>query len=202
MGRDSIPYNISLLKYQWRDVAPYSYCRNDPLEYVDIDGFRARYPGCLPVNKPGNISNPNDWDPVNPDFAKAKYGNYCGAGTDLLIGCEPVSDLDNCCKSHDFCYLKYGIDPFGDDIDDNTEKGKKKACCDKKLCKCNEGVNRIGGGGSLDPEINPTSRQDPYWYYSNALSRFFKYSCKTIKKADEGGCPASTNTDEYPELTK
>ncbi len=70
--------------------------------YVDYDGKAPIRPECI---KPGKQGDP-DWNDKFPDdWWKAKFGNFCGAGTDLVLGCEPVSDLDNCCKSHDFCYL-------------------------------------------------------------------------------------------------
>ncbi|MCK6496536.1 hypothetical protein L6Q85_09795 [bacterium] len=207
VGRDSISYNTSLLKYQWRDIVSYSYCRNDPLEYVDIDGFQVRRPDCLPVNKPGNISNPIDWDPVNPDFAKAKYGNYCGAGTDLTKRCEPVTPLDACCLSHDFCWLKYGVSA-GTFLDD-PKLGKHKACCDAKLCDCSKHVEGKGASGTIfDPVVigcmpnHPKCSVYRIHTYNIALQGYFRCGCNVVRKANRDDCPHSNNLNDYPDYNK
>ena len=202
-GRDQTHLRFLSDHYRSRFVNKYKYCMNAPTYFSDSNGLQALPPGCQAIWNPG--------DPAPPvNLNTASYGNYCGRGTNLRLKCPAIDKLDQCCKTHDFCYLKYGIDP-NTHTSENTWRTRwggtyhpDKACCDKAFCDCANALSEHYGG-----LINSTCKswQDPEcgWTPVNAYRRqilelpHFRCYCKDVKDQDTKRCKSfSENIDDYP----
>ena len=62
----------------------------------------------------------------------ATYGEWCGGGRPGSgENPTPVDDLDKCCRAHDKCYDKAGVN-----YKDKSTRGDAKDSCDSGFCAC------------------------------------------------------------------
>ncbi|HET7831988.1 MAG TPA: RHS repeat-associated core domain-containing protein, partial [Gallionella sp.] len=130
----------------------YVYAFNNPLSYVDPLGL----------------------EPANGRGFSTHYGNWCGkhwsggeSGPNIPSNPSlPADSLDNCCKTHDYCYAKLANSKCPLSEEDKRKEFKK---CDEALASCSRALSN-NGQNWLFPPHNTT---DAY-FYKQKLQFVFK----------------------------
>lgn len=136
------------------------------------------------------------------------YGNYCGPGNKPG---DPINDTDRCCKHHDECFGKAGIDAAA--YMGGTLKGQQAlaACeCNKELQKCLKARRDDGGAspcGVGELTYNALASgwfafYDAHYEYCNVDKPSSEPSRGTLPSPPTPATPTKIEDGRYPDGSK